>query len=109
MELGATPEDRAVLRLLSAPSQIGRPIYTTPGVPEDRVKALRDAFEATMKDAAFLEDAKKAGLDIDPVSGAELQQVVQEIVDTPEAVAKRLAVIIVEGKEACHVGFVEGL
>ncbi len=99
MELGATPEDRAVLRLLSAPSQIGRPIYTTPGVPEDRVKALRDAFEATMKDAAFLEDAKKAGLDIDPVSGAELQQVVQEIVDTPEAVAKRLAGIIAEGKQ----------
>jgi tripartite-type tricarboxylate transporter receptor subunit TctC len=99
MELGATPEDRALLRLLSSPSQIGRPIFTTPGVPEDRVKALRDAFDATMKDPAFLEDAKKAGLEIDPVSGAELQQVVQEIVATPEPIAKRLAGIIAEGKQ----------
>jgi tripartite-type tricarboxylate transporter receptor subunit TctC len=99
MDLAANAEDRAVLRLLSSPSQIGRPIYTTPGVPEDRVKALRDAFDATMKDPAFLEDAKKAGLEIDPVSGAELQQVVQEIVDTPEAIAKRLAGIIAEGKQ----------
>src|SRR5919112_3560695 len=60
MDLAGNPEDRAVLRLLSAPSAIGRPIFTTPGVPEDRIKALRAAFEATIKDPAFIEEAKKA-------------------------------------------------
>src|SRR5919205_1936469 len=79
MELAMNPEDKAVLRLLSAPSTIGRPIFTTPGVPEDRVKALREAFDATMKDPALLEEAKKANLEIDPVSGEELQKIVAEI------------------------------
>ena len=99
MDLAANPDDRAVLRLLSSPSQIGRPIFTTPGVPEDRVKALRNAFDVTVKDPAFLEEAKKAGLEIDPVSGSELQEVVGEIVATPEAIAKRLGAIIAEGKQ----------
>jgi tripartite-type tricarboxylate transporter receptor subunit TctC len=100
MDLAGNAEDKAVLRLLSSPSAIGRPIFTTPGVPEDRVKALRAAFDATIKDPAFLEDAKKAGLEIDPVSGEELQRIVGDIVATPEPVAKRLADIIAEGKEA---------
>ena len=99
MDLATNPEDKAVLRLLSAPSTIGRPIFTTPGVPEDRVKALRAAFDATVKDPAFLEEAKKANLEVDPVSGEELQRIVNEIVATPEPIAKRLAEIIAEGKE----------
>jgi tripartite-type tricarboxylate transporter receptor subunit TctC len=100
MDLATNEEDRAVLKLLSSPSAIGRPIFTTPGVPEDRVKALRAAFEATVKDPAFIEEAKKAGLEIDPVSGEELQRIVNDIVATPEPIAKRLAEIIAEGKEA---------
>ena len=99
MDLATNPEDKAVLRLLSAPSTIGRPIFTTPGVPEDRVKALRAAFDATVKDPAFLEEAKKGGLEVDPVSGEEMQRIVNEIVATPEPIAKRLAEIIAEGKE----------
>jgi tripartite-type tricarboxylate transporter receptor subunit TctC len=99
MDLATNEEDRAVLKLLSSPSAIGRPIFTTPGVPEDRVKALRAAFDATIKDPAFIEEAKKAGLEIDPVSGEELQKIVNDIVNTPEPIAKRLAEIIAEGKE----------
>jgi tripartite-type tricarboxylate transporter receptor subunit TctC len=99
MDLAANPEDKAVLRLLSAPSAIGRPIFTTPGVPEDRVKALRAAFEATIKDPAFIEEAKKTQMEIDPVSGEELQRIVADIVATPERVAKRLGDIIAEGKQ----------
>jgi tripartite-type tricarboxylate transporter receptor subunit TctC len=99
MDLANNDEDRAVLRLLSAPSAIGRPIYTTPGVPADRVNALREAFNATMKDPAFLEDAQKAQLEIDPVSGQELQKIVEEIVTTPKPIADRLAAIIVEGPD----------
>ena len=99
MDLAKNDEDRAVLRLLSSPSAIGRPIFTTPGVPEDRVKALRAAFDAMIKDPAFIEEAKKTQLEIDPVSGQELQKIVNDIVATPETVAKRLADIIAEGKE----------
>ena len=99
IDLAANPEDRAVLRLLSSPSAIGRPIFTTPGVPEERVNALRAAFDATVKDPAFLEEAKKAGLEVDPVSGKELQEIVNDIVNTPEPIAKRLAEIIAEGKQ----------
>jgi hypothetical protein len=99
MDLAANPDDKAVLRLLSAPSAIGRPIFTTPGVPEDRVKALRAAFDATIKDPAFIEEAKKAQMEVDPVSGEELQRIVADIVATPAQVAKRLGEIIAEGKQ----------
>jgi tripartite-type tricarboxylate transporter receptor subunit TctC len=99
MDLASNPEDKAVLKLLSAPSAIGRPIFTTPGVPEDRVKALRAAFDATIKDPHFLDEAKKAGLEVDPVSGEEMQKIVNDIVATPAPVAKRLAEIIAEGKQ----------
>ena len=53
MDLASNADDRAMLRLLSAPSAIGHPIITSPGVPAERVKALRDAFDATMRDPAF--------------------------------------------------------
>jgi tripartite-type tricarboxylate transporter receptor subunit TctC len=90
-ELAKTDEDRAALRLLSAPVAIGRPIFTTPGVPKERVEMLRRAFDETMKDAAFLADAQKSNLDIAPSTGEELQAVVAEILATPKSAAERLA------------------
>jgi tripartite-type tricarboxylate transporter receptor subunit TctC len=91
MELAETEEDAAMLRMLSAPTTIGRPIFTTPGVPEERVEALRDAFAAMIEDPAFLEAAAAENLDIRPVLGAELQQIVTDIIATPPAVGQRLA------------------
>jgi tripartite-type tricarboxylate transporter receptor subunit TctC len=93
-ELGKTADDRAMLKLLSAPVRIGRPLFTTPDVPPERLRALREAFDKTMKDAEFLESAKKTKLEIGPVSGVELQSIVADIVQTPPAIAKRLAAII---------------
>ena len=89
-ELAKNDEDRAALRLLSAPVAIGRPLFTTPGVPKERVEILRRAFDETMKDPAFLEEAKKQNLDISPSTGEELQQVVADILATPKAAADRL-------------------
>ena len=94
MELPSDPNDRAALRLLSAPTTIGRPLFAPPNVPADRVKALRAAFDATMKDAAFVEEAKRAQLDLLPVSGEELQKIVDEIVATPPAVVERLKTVL---------------
>ncbi len=94
MDLAKNDEDRQVLKLLSASTTIGRPIFTSPGVPEDRVKALRAAFETMVADAKFLAEAKKENFDIDPVSGEKLQQIVAEIVASPKAVTEKLKVII---------------
>jgi tripartite-type tricarboxylate transporter receptor subunit TctC len=69
MDLPSDPDDKAALRLLSAPTAIGRPLFTPPGVPADRLAALRTAFDATMKDAAFIAEAKTSKLDLLPVSG----------------------------------------
>ncbi len=96
IDLAKNNDDRALLKLLSAPTTIGRPIFTSPGVPEERVKALRAAFDATMKDPNFLAAAEKAKMDINPVSGADLQKIVAEIVATPKPIAERLQKIIGE-------------
>lgn len=98
VDLAANEEDRAMLRLLSAPANVGRPIFTTPDVPPDRVKALRAAFVATLKDPELLGEAKKAGLDLDPIAGDELQKIVDDILATPPHVAKRLAAVLAEGE-----------
>jgi tripartite-type tricarboxylate transporter receptor subunit TctC len=94
MDLARNDADRAVLKLLSASTTIGRPVFTTPGVPEERVAALRGAFDKMVKDPAFLEVAKKENLDIEPVAGEELQRIVADIVATPKPIADRLQEII---------------
>ncbi len=90
MDLPTDPDDKAALRLLSAPTAIGRPLFMPPGVPADRVAAIREAFEKTMKDPAFIEEAKKSKLDLLPVSGEELQKIVDDIVAAPPRVVERL-------------------
>ena len=94
MDLATNDIDRQAMRLLSAPTVIGRPFFTSPQVPAERVKALRAAFEATMKLPAFLEDAQKLNLDINPVSGEEVQKVVADIIDAPKPVKDRLASVL---------------
>lgn len=93
-ELAKDDESRAALKLLSAPVAIGRPLFTTPGVPSERVAILRRAFDDTMKDPEFLADAKKQNLDISPSSGEELQKVVEQILATPKSAIQRLAAAI---------------
>jgi len=95
MDLASNDEDRAVLRLLSAPTAVGRPIFSTPNVPMDRITALRRAFDATMTDAGFLAEAEKAQLDLNPVAGEKLQQIVEDIVAAPKPVARKLAQALV--------------
>jgi tripartite-type tricarboxylate transporter receptor subunit TctC len=88
-ELGRTPEERQVLEVISADVAVGRPILTTPDVPKDRVAALRKAFDDTIKDKAFLAEAEKQKMDINPLSGEELQQVVAKVLShSPDVIAK---------------------
>ncbi len=94
MDVATNDLDRAAMRLLSAPTTIGRPFFAPPNVPADRVKALRAAFASMIKDKAFLEEAQKLNLDIDFVPGEELQKIVADIIDAPAEVKKRLADVL---------------
>jgi tripartite-type tricarboxylate transporter receptor subunit TctC len=67
----------------------GRPYILPPGTPEERVTALRRAFDATMKDKGFLADAAKARLTVDPVSGEEVQALVTKIYSAPDRIVQR--------------------
>ena len=67
---------------------------TTPGVPADRIKALRDAFAATMKDPGFLKDANTIHLELSPVSGERLQATVRSVLTTPKRLVERAKAII---------------
>ena len=71
--------DERVLRLIFSQNTFGRPYVMPPGVPADRVAAMRAAFMATTKDPAFLAEAAKAKVEINPVSGEEVEKLVKEL------------------------------
>ncbi|HWG06129.1 MAG TPA: hypothetical protein VG271_14030 [Beijerinckiaceae bacterium] len=100
MEVATNDLDREALKISSAAAAFGRPLFTTPGVPAERVAALRAAFDQTMKDPDFLAAAQQSGFDIDPVSGADLQSLTREIVRTPKSVTDRLSQIIALPEQA---------
>jgi len=80
---------RQILRLFSTDVVIGRPFVTAPGVPAERVAVLRRAFDAMLHDPAYLDDSRKAGLDVSPTDGATIQAVVTELVNTPDDVVAK--------------------
>jgi hypothetical protein len=89
VDLAKTAEDKAIMRLLFVRQVMGRPFMTPPGVPDDRVAALRKAFMATMRDKEFLAEAARGKLEITPVSGEDIQKLVEEVYATPAAVTRR--------------------
>ena len=92
MDFAKTDEQQRIFRLVFARQVMGRPFLAAPGVPEDRVAALRKAFMETMKDPAFIAEADKAKLEINPVSGEDVQKLVIDVHrDTPPAIAKKVA------------------
>ncbi|MBO0766881.1 MAG: hypothetical protein J2P50_20135, partial [Hyphomicrobiaceae bacterium] len=77
--------DRGALRLLASTAPLSRPLLAPPDLPVDRVALLREAFDKTMKDPAFLDEANRSGIDIKPVSGAAMQSLVDSVVHSPPA------------------------
>ena len=94
IDLAKTDEQRALIRFLYAGQAIGRPFVAPPGLAPERVKMLRGAFDAAMADPQFREEAKKLRLDVDPVSGADLEKTIRDIYATPAAVVKRVGELI---------------
>ena len=93
-ELALNDEGREVLRAASSTSEIGRSILTTPGVPAERLDALRAAFAAMLKDADFLAAAEKRKMMIDPGAGADLDAIVQETLRLPQALVDKIAAMM---------------
>jgi tripartite-type tricarboxylate transporter receptor subunit TctC len=94
MELAKNEDDRKVLEFLSADIPISRAYVTTPGVPPERVEALRRAFDATMKDPAYLAEAAKTNMDISPSTGEEAQKFSTMIANAPASVIARTKKIL---------------
>ena len=90
LDAAKTEQDKAALRLVFSSQDVGRPWVAPEGVPEKTVAILRKAFDDTMNDAEFKADAAKRKLDLDPTSGKELQEVVENIFKTPAAVVERV-------------------
>jgi tripartite-type tricarboxylate transporter receptor subunit TctC len=88
-DFAKSEEDRQVLDFIFGPQVLGRPHFAPPGVPAIRVAALRKAFDDTMKDPAFLADAKKGRFALDPFSGEEIERRVKALYATPPAIIER--------------------
>ena len=87
-EVTDVPDQRTALKLIVSRQTMARPYVVPPGVPAERVRALRAAFDATMKDPAFLADAKKQDLEVRPVSGADADALIKDVYATPPAIVK---------------------
>jgi tripartite-type tricarboxylate transporter receptor subunit TctC len=91
MDRYKTPEgSRRLATLMLASGQLGRPILATPGTPNDRVKILREAFNATVKDPEFLAELDKRQFDLDPVPGEELEKIVKDVMSQPPDIVARM-------------------
>jgi tripartite-type tricarboxylate transporter receptor subunit TctC len=95
VEIGRTDEDRQVLRAIMSASEIGTAFFTTPELPADRLAVLRRAFDATMKDPAFLEDAAKAKFSIGPMTGEAVQKLVGDMEGLSPALIQKIAAAFV--------------
>jgi tripartite-type tricarboxylate transporter receptor subunit TctC len=93
-ELAKTDDQRQILTLISAPPAIGRPFFTTPDVPAERVAALRKAFTDMLKDKAFLVEAKHVNVDITPLAGEKVAAIVTQMINTPQALLDQARVAL---------------
>jgi len=98
MDFAKSDDDKRVLRLIFGWTLMGRPFLAPPGIPADRKAALIKAFDATMRDPAFLEDAKKQRLEVVPISGAQIDAFLADAYATPKPLVDRAAKILAQGQ-----------
>jgi len=95
-ELARNEDDRQVIALIISGDALGKPLATSPNVPPERLKALRDAFDATVKDPEFIKAAAAARIEVNPIRGVALQETVYKVLATPRRLAERARSIIAE-------------
>jgi tripartite-type tricarboxylate transporter receptor subunit TctC len=94
LDLVANPESKQVLELILMRQEAGRPFAAPPETPADRLAALRRAFDATLKDPGFLAEAKKLQLEIEPLTGEEIDKLLVRAYGSPKAIVQRAAALI---------------
>ena len=82
-------ENRKVVEVVVSQQAFERPYLTAQGTPAERVATLRTAFDATLRDPRFLADAEKFGIDVSPLPGSQLQELVQRLYDTPKTILEQ--------------------
>src|SRR5581483_7007069 len=89
-DLATSKEQKDLLNILNASSELGRPFIVSKIVPAARVGVLRAAFEAMLKDQTFLAEAQKQNLPLDPVTGQEAEKIMSVIYSAPPEMAKKV-------------------
>jgi tripartite-type tricarboxylate transporter receptor subunit TctC len=92
-ELGRTPQEQQVLKLVASATEIGKMVMAPPGIPAERVQALRRAFDATMKDPEFIAELKANRVEMGPMVGEDLQKFVGDLGAVPPAVLDKVSAI----------------
>jgi tripartite-type tricarboxylate transporter receptor subunit TctC len=93
-DLAQRPEDREAIEFLYIGQGIGRPFIAPPGMPPDRLKMLREAFDATMKDPEFIAEANQRRFSLNPESGQQLAALIGKAYATPKPIIDRIAKLI---------------
>jgi tripartite-type tricarboxylate transporter receptor subunit TctC len=87
-------DDRKVAELVVSQQAFERPYFMAQGTPTELVTVLRTAFDATMRDPQFVADAQKVGVDVSPLPGAKVQELVQKLYATPKSIVERAKLAI---------------
>jgi tripartite-type tricarboxylate transporter receptor subunit TctC len=94
LDLVSDPQNRRVMELILMRQEAGRPFAAPPGTPVDRVAALRQSFAATLADPAFIAEAQKEQLEIDPMSGQEIEAMLTKAYAAPRPIVQRAAALV---------------
>ena len=97
MDLAKSEADKKVLELIFSRQSMAYPYVAPPDLPADRLAALRQAFDLTLKDPEFLADARQQKLEIDPVAGDDMQALIRSVYASPPQVIARARAAIQDG------------
>ncbi len=97
VEMGKTDADRQMLSFYASGGEIGRSFLATPGIPADRVKVMRAAFDATMQDPDFKAEIAKSNSEFNPLPGDQVQQLIANMAKAPPAMIARMAEVLRTG------------
>ncbi|MGA8612797.1 MAG: hypothetical protein WB760_14090 [Xanthobacteraceae bacterium] len=94
LDLVGDAENKQVMELILMRQEAGRPFAAPPGTPADRVDALRQAFQETLKDPGFITEAEKTELEIDPLTGPQIENMLAKAYAAPKTIVQRAAALV---------------
>ena len=94
LDLDVKPGDKPLIEYMSKAITVGRPVGTTPGVPPERVAALRRAFDLTFQDPEFIAEAKQQNAEVRPMTGEMLARIIRELIEAPQDVRDRVKIAL---------------